>query len=80
MKFRFSGISMVLLFNIISYTLLYFYPDSKENSKILTGMALICGIILLAYALIYAFKLGDAYPFLIVTMLSSSSSGYPIFI
>lgn len=73
MKFRFSGISMVLLFNIISYTLLYFYPDSRENSRILTGMALICVIILLAYALIYAFKLGDAYPFLIVTMLSSLS-------
>ncbi len=73
MKFRFGGIFMVLLFNIICYTLLFFYPGSEGTDKLIFGMIVICTIILAAYILIYAFNLGDAYPFLIVSMLASIS-------
>ena len=73
MKFRFSGIFMVLLFNIICYTLLYFYPDAPGKEKLLFGMAVVCAVILASYILIYALNLGDAYPFLIVSMLASIS-------
>ncbi len=73
MKFRFGGILMVLLFNIICYTLLSFYPKSEGTDKLIVGMVVICAIILATYILIYAFNMGDAYPFLIVSMLASIS-------
>ncbi len=72
MRFRFSGIFMVLLLNIICFSLLSFFPEG-EPLKILIAMGVVCGIILLTYVLIYVFKLGDPYPFLIVAMLSSLS-------
>lgn len=72
MKFRFGGIFMVLLFNIICFTLLCFYPDA-ERTKLLGALGIICGLILATYIFIYALKLGDPYPFLIVAMLSSLS-------
>ena len=63
---------MVLLFNVICFLLLSFYPDA-DRVTILGAMGMMCGIILITYILIYAFKLGDPYPFLIVAMLSSLS-------
>lgn len=72
MKFRFGGIFMVLLFNLICFGLLCFYPDT-DRMRLLSAMGIICGIILVTYIFIYAFKLGDPYPFLIVAMLSSLS-------
>ena len=73
MKFRFSGIFMVLLFNLVGFALLAFYPDTQYGQKLLFGMALISMVILMTYIIIYAFKLGDVYLFLIVAMLSSIS-------
>jgi len=63
---------MVLLFNVICFLLLSFYPDT-DKEIILGAMGMVCGVILITYIMIYAFKLGDPYPFLIVAMLSSLS-------
>jgi len=73
MKFRFGGIFLVMLFNVICFTLLFFFPEIEGAKKLIFGMAVICAMILAAYILIYAFDLGDSYPFLIVVMLTSIS-------
>jgi len=72
MKFRFSAVSMVLIFNIIAFSLLCFYPG-VDYGRLLCAMGIICVVTLATYALIYFFDLGDPYPFLMVTMLSSLS-------
>jgi len=71
-KFRFGAVSMVLLFNIISFCLLATYPE-VDYVRLLVAMGIICSAILITYALIYALDLGDPYPFLMVAMLSSMS-------
>ena len=73
MKFRFSAVFMVLIFNIISYATLIFYPDVANRKELVIGMIAICSFITLTYIVLYAFKLGDVYPFLIVAMLASIS-------
>ena len=72
MKFRFDAVIMVLMFNILSFGLLCCYPDA-DSIKLLSAMGIICAVILITYALIYALGLGDPYPFLMVAMLSSMS-------
>ncbi len=72
MKFRFSAVSMVLVLNITAFALLCFYPG-VDYGRLLAAMGIICVVTLATYALIYIFDLGDPYPFLMVTMLSSLS-------
>ena len=73
MKFRFSAVFMVLIFNIISYATLIIYPDVANRKELVIGMIAICSFITLTYIVLYAFNLGDVYPFLIVAMLASIS-------
>ena len=63
---------MVLILNIIAFSLLCFYPG-VDYGRLLYAMGIICVVTLATYALIYFFDLGDPYPFLMVTMLSSLS-------
>ncbi len=72
MKFRFGAVLTVLLFNVICFSLMCFYPG-VDYKNILTAMGIICATIIVTYALIFIFELGDPYPFLIVAMLSSLS-------
>ena len=72
MKFRFGAVSMVLLFNIICFGLLYFYPGA-DTRELIMAVGIICALILGTYIIVYAFNLGDPYPFLTVAMLSSMS-------
>ncbi len=72
MKFRFGAVAMVLSFDIICFALLCLYPH-VDYKALFTAMAICCGSILITYIAIYAFGLGDPYPFLIVSMLSSMS-------
>lgn len=72
MKFRFDAVIMVIMLNILSFGLLCCYPEA-DSIKLLTAMGIICAVILITYALIFALGLGDPYPFLMVAMLSSMS-------
>ena len=72
MKFRFGAVSLVLLFNIICFSLLCLFPH-VDRKMLLFAMGVCCGVILITYIAIYAFDLGDPYPFLFVAMLSSLS-------
>ena len=72
MKFRFGAVSMVLLFDVMCFLLLCFYPD--VDTRPLLGALVVCvSLVLITYVLIYALGLGDPYPFLLVAMLSSMS-------
>lgn len=72
MKARFGALFMVLLFNIVGFSLLYFFTEGEEV-KLLFVMGIMCALIIGMYVSINIFKLGDPYPFLIVAMLVSLS-------
>ena len=72
MKLRFDAVAMVIVFNIICFSLLCLFPDA-DRIRLLTAMCIICGLTVVTYALIYALDLGDPYPFLAVAMLCSMS-------
>ena len=72
MKFRFGAVSLVLIFNIVCFSLLCLFPN-VDRKMLLVSMGVCCGAILITYIAIYAFDLGDPYPFLLVAMLASLS-------
>ncbi|NLY43754.1 MAG: FtsW/RodA/SpoVE family cell cycle protein [Clostridiaceae bacterium] len=63
-------IRMILLINIIAFTLLYLYKESYDYHTILFGLGVI-GLINTAYFLLKWGSCGDEYLFLIVAMLVS---------
>lgn len=61
---------LVVLVNIMGFSLLYLYTNPHEDTTIYAGIAVVA-LICLAYTLILKLKLGDEYLFLIVSMLVS---------
>ena len=76
MKFRFGAVSLVLIFNIICFLLLCLFPH-VDRKMLLVSMGLCCGAILITYIAIYAFDLGDPYPFLVVAMITPLAARKP---
>lgn len=66
----FKPIYLVVLVNIMGFSLLYLYIKPYEDTTIFLGLGVVT-LICLAYALILKLKMGDEYLFLIVSMLVS---------
>jgi len=70
LKMRIRPILMVILLNIMGFSLLFFFRQA-ENYNIFYAMGVICLLNIIVYAVMYIFDLGDVYLFLMVSMLIS---------
>lgn len=70
LPFIFKPINMVILVNIMAFTLLYFYKEEQDKKLLLAGFTIIL-MIAATHFIIAKKEMGDGYLFPVVAMLAS---------